>query len=318
PFALKRYSCVMDLKCTGVMEHNTCGNFSDKGDLWPVTYPPILLYTIKLKQKTSTHTKESFVRSQNQPKEEKGNKSFYIEWEEPAIGMMSRNRKSEKKGDFAIKLQCLVEAGSKTGHLALVKRAIDGAERTCFFTTDSAGYRSKFMQSINNSFGSGGMSLALNETQFSSFIQFLKNESSGHLPIKRAASIVGLQPSGVWVFGQDHHFNYDGEEIPLEEQMYIWLQDMLTDEATSVSIKELIPVIKKPAMPQDTNILNRVLRNLRIVLKHNFFASIIGISASLLSFHYATLGSMSCPVVVLMGPSQTGKSTTLRTSLSTI
>ncbi len=33
--------------------------------------------------------------------------------------------KSVRKGDFAIELQSLVEAGSITGYLAMVKRAVD-------------------------------------------------------------------------------------------------------------------------------------------------------------------------------------------------
>ena len=36
---------------------------------------------------------------------------------------------SESKGDFAIKLDALIEADEKTGYLATVKRAIDCEER---------------------------------------------------------------------------------------------------------------------------------------------------------------------------------------------
>ena len=52
------------------------------------------------------------------------------------------------------------------------------------------------MAQLNGSFGSGGMSLALNEAQFSSFIQHLKDEGNQTgLPIKKAACNIGLQPS---------------------------------------------------------------------------------------------------------------------------
>ena len=61
------------------------------------------------------------------------------------------------------------------------------------------------MGQLNALFSSGGMSLSFNDVQFSSFIQYLKNESnSRHLPIKKAAANIGLQPCGkVWVFGRD-------------------------------------------------------------------------------------------------------------------
>ena len=46
--------------------------------------------------------------------------------------------------------------------------------RTCFFTSESAGCKSRFMTQLNNSFGSGGMTLAFNEAQFAAFVQFIK------------------------------------------------------------------------------------------------------------------------------------------------
>ena len=59
------------------------------------------------------------------------------------------------------------------------------------------------MSQINSSFGSGGMTLALNDVQFSSLIQHLKDERKS-LPIKKAACTIGLQPCGnIWVFSED-------------------------------------------------------------------------------------------------------------------
>ena len=53
--------------------------------------------------------------------------SFYIDWEPPAVGILHKNgTRSESKGDFAISLEVLVEAGTNTGYLVKVKRGIDG------------------------------------------------------------------------------------------------------------------------------------------------------------------------------------------------
>ena len=57
--------------------------------------------------------------------------------------------------------------------------------RLCFFTVESASFKSKFMTQINASFGSGGMTLALNESQFALFFQFLKEDVST-IPIVQA------------------------------------------------------------------------------------------------------------------------------------
>ena len=46
------------------------------------------------------------------------------------MGVLQRDgSKSEAKGDFAIRLDMMVEAGSNTGYVATVKRAIDLHER---------------------------------------------------------------------------------------------------------------------------------------------------------------------------------------------
>ena len=50
-----------------------------------------------------------------------------MDWDPPAVGTVTKNGvKSEPKGDFAISLEALVEAGINTGFLAMVKRAVDG------------------------------------------------------------------------------------------------------------------------------------------------------------------------------------------------
>ena len=66
------------------------------------------------------------------------------------------------------------------------------------------------MGQLNSSFCSGGMSLSFNDVQFSSFIQYLKDEGNNGsgLPIKKAAANIGLQPCGhVWVLGKEIQVN---------------------------------------------------------------------------------------------------------------
>jgi len=57
------------------------------------------------------------------------------------------------------------------------------------FTIEAAGCKSRFMGQITNSFGSSSMTLALNEVQFASFVQYLKLEED--ISIRSAATIVG-------------------------------------------------------------------------------------------------------------------------------
>lgn len=54
---------------------------------------------------------------------------IYVDWDSPTIGVHLRDGSKSSKGDFAIKLDMLIEAGKKTGYVATVKRAIDCVER---------------------------------------------------------------------------------------------------------------------------------------------------------------------------------------------
>ena len=49
------------------------------------------------------------------------------------------------------------------------------------------------MSQINNSFGSGDMSLAMSEAQFAQFFHFLKEQQEEKLAIVKAVSYVGEQ-----------------------------------------------------------------------------------------------------------------------------
>lgn len=120
--------------------------------------------------------------------------------------------------------------------------------RLCFFTVESTSFKPRFMSQINNSFGSGGMSLALNEAQFQQFIQFLKDNVSS-LPIREAASHVGLNDKhSVWVFSDRLQINSDGEPISEAQYRLIWHESSIKENLrnTRVHLHEVIPRIITP------------------------------------------------------------------------
>ena len=190
--------------------------------------------------------------------------------------------------------------------------------RECFFTMESTSYKSKFLAHINNSFGSGGMSLALNEVQFSTFIQFLKQDSVKNLTIRKAVTRIGEQEHDkIWVLGEYVQIDEHGHAISLEDQCYTWLDWSVEQALGNVSMKEVVPTIH---LPLKTAILQRAVELLRIIMKHNFAPSILMVAGALMSLHYSSLilNSTGCPTVVALGPSQSGKSTALRVALSII
>ena len=101
------------------------------------------------------------------------------------------------------------------------------------------------MSQINNSFGSGGMSLAMSEAQFAQFFQFLK-EQKEKLPIVKAVSYVGEQvgPEPVWVLNEKVQIGSDGQPVHPDKQKFIWLEEAFP--FTGISLEQLIPSIKYP------------------------------------------------------------------------
>ena len=109
------------------------------------------------------------------------------------------------------------------------------------------GVKSKFIAQLNNSFGSGGMSLAFNDNQFSLFLQFLKKEAGRNLPIRKAVTVIGKQGnSSVWVLGRDLQLDAEGEVIPNPEQTYMWLDETINEALTMFGLEEVLPVISLP------------------------------------------------------------------------
>ena len=181
---------------------------------------------------------------------------------------------------------------------------------------ESTYYRSRFLSHINNSFGSGGMSLAFNEAQFASFIQFLKQESMGSLVIRKAVGIVGKQRDNVWVLGPDIHIDADGRVIPPTDQTHVWMDRIIEDGLGSVAQEEVLPLLATPLVP-DTSILHSIVQHLRVIMHHNFFPAILMAGGALMSLHYsAVVQGGGCPIVIAHGLAETGKSTAIRVGLS--
>ena len=175
--------------------------------------------------------------------------------------------------------------------------------------------KAKFMSALNNSFGSGGMSLAFNETQFASFIQFLKDQNSTDMDIKVAAHNVGLQPCGkVWVLGKSLQIDSDGKEIDATKHSYLWLPDIIP-QIGNITMQRLLPTI---SLPLTTTSLSKVVALLKITMQHNFYASLLMMAGCIMSLHYKSIVNRfnGCPSIVAEGPSETGKSTALKVALT--
>ena len=87
------------------------------------------------------------------------------------------------------------------------------------------------------------MTLALNDVQFSTLIQHLKDERKS-LPIKKAACTIGLQPCGnIWVFTGD--IQVRSEILGSTDSPYI-LGKSLIGQMCNVPSEDIRPKIELP------------------------------------------------------------------------
>ena len=187
--------------------------------------------------------------------------------------------------------------------------------RNCFFHTDAIHNKVKFMAQINQSFRSGGMTSGLDASQLIDFFQYLQRSIEGRLPIKKAIVCSGMQPDGSCVINKNVFLSSAGALINSNKSQYLWLDKELLSEKDKIRSVDISPNI---LLPLSTEPLEDLVATLEIISKHNFHSTLAVMTGAIMAFHYCTIKDLfgGCPIVVAMGPSETGKSTAIRAALA--
>ena len=91
---------------------------------------------------------------------------------------------------------------------------------------------------------------------------------------------------------------------------------IIKDGLGTITPEEVIPAFPTPLVP-GTEILNTVVKHLRVIMRHNFFPAILMAGGAVMALHYSGVVSTGgCPIVVAHGCSETGKSTAILIGLS--
>lgn len=109
---------------------------------------------------------------------------------------------------------------------------------------------------------------------------------------------------------------YDAEEAP-----YVWIHpDIISDSKFKTRLNvDLCPEITHLAtLTSAPALLKKLIDLLEKCMKHNFIASILTLAASIQAFHYEAVVKMfgGCPITMLRGDPETGKSKSLKAALS--
>ena len=179
------------------------------------------------------------------------------------------------------------------------------------------GQKGKFIAQLNKSFGTGGgFTCSFSEQELIRFLQFIKRSQGSNTFIKKAVTIVGKQPFGdVWVLNSDFYINNTGNTIQPSLSEYIWSPECLSAKADKVSVHEITPSISTPL---SVECLHEMVTLVETTMKHNALSALLLIGGAIMSCHYRqivdTFGGF--PIVLACGPTETGKSTSLKVGLS--
>ena len=171
------------------------------------------------------------------------------------------------------------------------------------------------MNQVNQSFGSGGMTSALESIALIEYFQYLQRSHEGPIPIKRGVLVPGFQEDGSCILNESTFIDPSGVLLDPESTDFVWLSRDLVHETSKVRSKDITPVIVTPLTAEP---LRHLYSLCEIMAKQNLIPTLLMIAGAIQSFHYQMVIDAygCCPIPVAVGASETGKSTALVAALS--
>ncbi len=101
----------------------------------------------------------------------------------------------------------------------------------------------------------------------------------------------------------------------LVESSYLWTPECIALQCKQVSLSELVP---EPITHLSTEPLHELVNHLEVNLKHNFLSGLLMVGGGIMYCHYNVVAEKhgGCPIVIAIGPTETGKSTSILLILS--
>ena len=169
------------------------------------------------------------------------------------------------------------------------------------------------MDMLNSSFGSGGMTCALDQNVPPYFIQNMKRQA-GEVPTKKAVVRPGKQEDGMYFLNKDVCIDADGKLVDDVQDKYVWLKELVCED-DKILVADIVPNI---ILPLSSAVLVDLVGQVQCRLKHNFILALLVIAGSAMSFHYRQIVSSfsGCSMIVASGDPACGKSTASKAGLS--
>jgi len=152
-------------------------------------------------------------------------------------------------------------------------------------------------------------------------ISTFKEGEEGQKTSLEAACCIGWQPdSKVWVLNSNIQISADGQLISAQDQKFVWITDKiialrgLDNGETLSSFLANQDQQHTIQVPLSAAPLKTALQLLKKMMGSNFIPSVFTLASVPLNCHFEYFQAKFwiCPVVVLVGNSQSGKTTSLR------
>lgn len=173
----------------------------------------------------------------------------------------------------------------------------------------------KFVNQLNASFGSGGMSTALDNNSLIEYFQYLQRSFDGQMPIKKGVVFPGFHDGDICVLSETTFISASGELLDPSTADLVWLNRDIVHENSKIRSSDITPNIVTPLCLEPLHDLFKICRK---ISKHNFIPTLLMISGGIQCFHFQKIVDMygCCPIPVAHGEAETGKSTALKAALS--
>ncbi len=153
--------------------------------------------------------------------------------------------------------------------------------RLCYYTTESLVYKQNFLKEIKLTFGAGGFVCSLTDKELSEFQHFLESTFpfTEAKRVKQGVAFAGkVVDDNVWVLNQHLQIDEDGKQIPEEETKYAWQpiggpSIEVAGKGNTMTVIDLQSPILLPLQSSDP--LQRLLRRMQPVFKHNFIPGVL-------------------------------------------
>lgn len=170
------------------------------------------------------------------------------------------------------------------------------------------------MNQLNVSFGSGGMTSALENNTLVEYFQYVQRDFKGQLPIKKGVLGPGFY-SDIYVANQDTFISPSGHLLDIADTHLVWLNRDVVFEQAKLRCSDITPAILHPL---NSDVLMDFFHLLKSISKHNLIPTLLIVAGAIQCFHFESVVACfgHCPIPVALGQAETGKSTALQAGLA--